>query len=108
MTGDARPTGMVILIHIALRWSAEIGRVAFYRHIAPLERKTEEFNLTVFCRDMNLDLQVERSAILIEVQTNAVLAFARDSSSSSSVSPKGDKPCSPRSDINVERGTPAS
>ena len=39
-------------IHIALlpdkigiqsNWSAEIGRIAFYRHIAPLERKTEGF-----------------------------------------------------------------
>ena len=37
VTGDARPTGMVILIHIALRWSAETYR--FYRHIAPLKRK---------------------------------------------------------------------
>ena len=47
-----------IVIHIAPRWSAEIRRIAFYRHIAPLERKT------VFCRDMNLDLQLRQTLFL--------------------------------------------
>ena len=40
---DLRGFGMrsdsVLAIHIALRWSAGIRRIAFYRHIAPLERK---------------------------------------------------------------------
>ena len=34
------------VIHIALLWSAETGWLAFYRHIAPLERKTEHFRLS--------------------------------------------------------------
>ena len=30
---------LLLCIHIALRWSAGIELIAFYRHIAPLERK---------------------------------------------------------------------
>ena len=31
-------------MHIALLWSAVVGGVAVYRHIAPLERRVEFFN----------------------------------------------------------------
>ena len=34
------------VIHIALRWSAGIGRIVFYRHIAPLERKLSTSTVT--------------------------------------------------------------
>ena len=30
---------LLLCIHIALRWSAGIDLIAFYRHIAPLERR---------------------------------------------------------------------
>ena len=30
--------------HIALRWSAGLGCIGFYKHTAPLERKTEQIN----------------------------------------------------------------
>ena len=38
----------VLAIHIALLWSTGIRRIAFYRHIAPLERKKARFYNT--CR----------------------------------------------------------
>ena len=39
MCGNLSSLTLLLCIHIALRWSAGIDLIAFYRHIAPLERR---------------------------------------------------------------------
>ena len=58
-----RPGFKAHAIYIALLWSAGNGCVAFYRHIAPLERKIEHYNFDAKAMDFQyLDLWVHSTS----------------------------------------------